>query len=59
MNPREPTPPWAIVLVAVGALVAAWIIGREPIPERFDTDVMERIRRFRFVAHTARQDPGA
>ena len=29
MNPREPTPPWAIVLVAVGALVAAWIIGRE------------------------------
>ncbi len=29
MNPREPTPPWAIVLVSVGALVAAWIIGRE------------------------------
>jgi predicted PurR-regulated permease PerM len=29
MIPREPTPPWAIVLVAVGALVAAWVIGRE------------------------------
>ena len=39
--------------------IYAWIIGREPIPERFDTDVMERIRHFRFVAHTARQDRGA
>ena len=27
MNQREPTPPWAIVLVVVGALVAVWIIG--------------------------------
>jgi len=27
MNQREPTPPWAIVLVVVGALVAVWVIG--------------------------------
>ena len=27
MNQREPTPPWAIVLVVVGALVAVWIVG--------------------------------
>jgi predicted PurR-regulated permease PerM len=29
VNGAEPTPPWAVVLVVVGALVAAWIIGRE------------------------------
>jgi predicted PurR-regulated permease PerM len=28
MNEREPTPPWAIVLVVVAALVAVWIIGQ-------------------------------
>lgn len=28
MNQREPTPPWAIVLVIVGALVAVWVIGQ-------------------------------
>ena len=27
MNQREPTPPWAIVLVVVGALVVVWILG--------------------------------
>lgn len=27
MNQREPTPPWAIVLVIVGALVLVWIVG--------------------------------
>jgi len=29
VNTAEATPPWAVVLVVVGALVAAWIIGRE------------------------------
>ena len=32
----------------------AWIIGREPTPEAFDTDVMDLIRGFRFFAHAAR-----
>ena len=36
--------------------IYAWIVGRQPVPARFDTDVMERIRAFRFVAHTARRD---
>jgi len=30
-----------------------WIIGREPTPEAFDTDVMDLIRSFRFFAHAA------
>jgi antitoxin CptB len=30
-----------------------WIIGRDPIPEVFDTDVMDLIRSFRFFAHAA------
>ena len=30
-----------------------WIIGREPVPEAFDTDVMDLIRTFRFFAHAA------
>jgi antitoxin CptB len=34
----------------------AWIIGRAPVPERFDTDVMELIRSFRFFAHAARRE---
>ena len=32
----------------------AWIIGREPTPQAFETDVMELIRTFRFFAHAAR-----
>lgn len=31
-----------------------WIIGRDPTPEAFDTDVMDLIRSFRFFAHAAR-----
>lgn len=34
----------------------AWIIGREPIPEKHDTEVMQLIRGFRFFAHAARSD---
>lgn len=34
----------------------AWVIGREPVPARFDHDVMAQIRTFRFSAHAARQD---
>ena len=30
-----------------------WIIGRDPIPEAFDNEVMDLIRTFRFFAHTA------
>lgn len=36
--------------------IYAWIIGREPVPPAFDTDVMEQIRTFRFIAHAARRD---
>jgi antitoxin CptB len=37
----------------------AWIIGREPTPEAYETDVMDLIRGFRFFAHAARtQHPG-
>lgn len=32
----------------------AWIIGREPTPEQFETEVMDLIRTFRFFAHAAR-----
>lgn len=32
----------------------AWIIGREPTPEQFETPVMDLIRTFRFFAHAAR-----
>jgi predicted PurR-regulated permease PerM len=28
MNQRDPTPPWAIFLLAVAALVAVWVIGQ-------------------------------
>lgn len=34
--------------------IYAWIIGRQPIPAAFDTDVMQLIRAFRFQAHAAR-----
>jgi antitoxin CptB len=37
----------------------AWIIGREPTPPAFATQVMARIREFRFVARAARDDLGA
>ncbi len=36
----------------------AWIIGLQPIPSQFDTDVMDLIRGFRFSAHSARPDLG-
>ena len=39
--------------------IYAWILGRSPTPEPFDTDVMAMIRGFRFVAHAARQAPDA
>jgi antitoxin CptB len=37
----------------------AWIIGRQPTPEAFDTPMMERIKSFRFEAREARGDLGA
>ncbi|HTI67426.1 MAG TPA: succinate dehydrogenase assembly factor 2 [Caulobacteraceae bacterium] len=36
--------------------IYAWIVGRSPVPPAFDTDVMERIRTFRFEAHAVRRD---
>jgi antitoxin CptB len=36
--------------------IYAWIVGRQAVPPEFDTDVMERIRSFRLVAHAARRD---
>lgn len=36
----------------------AWILGREPTPEAYDTDVLDLIRSFRFFAHAALK-PGA
>jgi len=38
--------------------IYAWIIGREAIPERFETEVMGLIRSFRFFAHAARAEAG-
>ena len=38
--------------------IYAWIIGREPVPERFDTEIMRLIRSFRFFAHAARNEAG-
>ena len=32
----------------------AWIIGREPTPAQYDTDLMGRLRDFRLRAHAAR-----
>ncbi|MEO8113455.1 MAG: succinate dehydrogenase assembly factor 2 [Phenylobacterium sp.] len=34
----------------------AWIVGREPTPAQFDTDIMNRIKQFRFEAHATRGD---
>jgi antitoxin CptB len=39
--------------------IYAWIIGREPVPAAFDTEVMQLIRGFRFFAHTARAESQA
>jgi antitoxin CptB len=36
--------------------IYAWIIGRQPVPERFDTEVMQLIRSFRLFAHAARAE---
>ena len=37
----------------------AWIIGRQPAPEAFDTPMMRRIQDFRFEALGHRPDLGA
>lgn len=34
--------------------IYAWIIGRLPTPDAFETDVMQQIRAFRLIAHKAR-----
>jgi antitoxin CptB len=31
-----------------------WIVGSAPTPELFDTDIMNRIKQFRFEAHVVR-----
>ena len=37
-----------------------WIVGRAPIPAKFDHDVMAMLREFRYQAHAALTDgPGA
>jgi antitoxin CptB len=30
-----------------------WIVGRQPVPSEHQGEVMERLRAFRFTAHTA------
>ena len=34
----------------------AWIVGRAPTPPRFEGEMMDRLRQFRFQAHAARGD---
>lgn len=34
--------------------IYAWIVGQEPTPAAFETDVMAMIRTFRFQAHASR-----
>ena len=34
--------------------IYAWIVGQEPTPERFDTDVLTLIKTFRYEAHASR-----
>ena len=34
--------------------IYAWIVGQEPTPEKFETDVLAMIRAFRFEAHGSR-----
>ena len=38
--------------------IYAWIIGRQPTPDRFDTEVMGKIRGFLPIAHAARNQSG-
>jgi antitoxin CptB len=38
--------------------IYAWIIGRLPTPDRFDTEMMRMIRGFLPVAHAARTQAG-
>lgn len=38
--------------------IYAWIIGRQPTPERFDTEVMRMIQGFLPTAHAARNQSG-
>ncbi|WP_309644965.1 succinate dehydrogenase assembly factor 2 [Phenylobacterium sp.] len=33
-----------------------WIVGQAPTPAEFDSEVLNRIKLFRFEAHTARGD---
>ena len=37
----------------------AWIIGREPAPQAFDTPLLKRISAFRFEARRTRTDLGS
>ena len=34
--------------------IYAWIVGQEPTPPEFETDVLAMIREFRFEAHAVR-----
>lgn len=34
--------------------IYAWIVGQEPTPDRFDTDVLTMIKTFRYEAHAVR-----
>ena len=34
--------------------IYAWIVGQEPTPEAFETEIMAMIRKFRFEAHASR-----
>lgn len=36
--------------------IYAWIIGRDPTPPAFRTDVMELLQTFRFTAHAVRRE---
>lgn len=36
--------------------IYAWIIGREPAPAAFDTEVLRQIQAFRLAVHAARRD---
>ncbi|MDR7114206.1 succinate dehydrogenase flavin-adding protein (antitoxin of CptAB toxin-antitoxin module) [Caulobacter sp. BE254] len=34
--------------------IYAWIVGQEPTPAKFDTDVLTLIKTFRYEAHASR-----
>ena len=36
--------------------VYGWIVGTAPTPAEYDTEIMNRIKEFRFEAHAARGD---